>query len=415
MTTPGRIRRVTLGWLLAGGLACAVVRSPGDGDTTLVIRYRRGKDALNTWMVYWPRHLLEGLDPKGFWEWEFWVRPVGNGPYRYVRHVPKTMVELQANPDFFAGTPRIGRAIIRFGGGSPITELLGGNVDAAWSNHADLPKMATDPRFRVYHQLSPEVPWLKVVAWNHRHVALGDVRVRRALTAAVDRRELIRLQNFPAELRLADALYTPRQYRRDELPATIPHDPEAARRMLDQAGWRDADGDGIRERAGRPLRMTLMVGEGRDAAAAVYLQAAWRRIGVDLLVSQIEGQVRSTRFSAGDFDAAIMPFWNHPDGHSRWFRSLPGEPRDPAARRGLGYQNPEVIRLMDAARLAFDLGERDRIYQQATPLFLRDQPVLFLYPEPQPYVVTRRLQGLVPPYRADPIQFLQHLWLENPR
>lgn len=53
-------------------------------DTTYTITYRdRGYGSpLDEWTVYYPRHLLEGLDPADVGEWEFWLRPVGNGPYR---------------------------------------------------------------------------------------------------------------------------------------------------------------------------------------------------------------------------------------------------------------------------------------------------------------------------------------------
>jgi peptide/nickel transport system substrate-binding protein len=62
---------------------------------------------LYDWPGVYPKHLLEGLDPAEFFSWDFWTRPVGNGPYRYVRHVPKTMFELEANPDYYGGKPKI--------------------------------------------------------------------------------------------------------------------------------------------------------------------------------------------------------------------------------------------------------------------------------------------------------------------
>src|SRR5262245_61879767 len=52
------------------------------------------------WTVYYPKHRLEHLDPKHFYSWDFWSHPVGNGPYRHVRTVPKTMLHLEANPEF---------------------------------------------------------------------------------------------------------------------------------------------------------------------------------------------------------------------------------------------------------------------------------------------------------------------------
>lgn len=69
-------------------------------DTTIVITYKRIRDSLDSWTVYYPKHLLKDLVPKDIAKWDFWTQPVGNGPYRYVRHVPKTMMELEANPDY---------------------------------------------------------------------------------------------------------------------------------------------------------------------------------------------------------------------------------------------------------------------------------------------------------------------------
>ncbi|MEJ2342631.1 MAG: ABC transporter substrate-binding protein, partial [Gemmatimonadales bacterium] len=78
-----------------------------------------------------PKHLLEDLDPASFFEWEFWLKPVGNGPYRYVRHTPQTMVDLEANPDFYLGPPAIKRVVLKFSGENQLVELLSENVDVA--------------------------------------------------------------------------------------------------------------------------------------------------------------------------------------------------------------------------------------------------------------------------------------------
>lgn len=99
-------------------------------DFTFTLTYKKpSMYALDYWSVYWPKHLLEDLDLKEFWKWEFWTQPVGNGPYRYIRHVPQTMIELEANQDYYRGKPKIQKVILKFGGGTSLTELLSGNVD----------------------------------------------------------------------------------------------------------------------------------------------------------------------------------------------------------------------------------------------------------------------------------------------
>lgn len=380
-------------------------------DTTLTIHYRRPKNALNTWMVYWPRHLLEPLDPKKFWEWEFWTRPVGNGPYRYVRHVPKTMVELEANPDFYAGKPAIERVLIKFGGAAAVTELLSGNVDIlTWLNKADIPKLAADPRFHVYYH---QVPWLKVLAWNHGHAAFADARVRRALTSAIDRRELLRVLNLPPDLRLTDVLFTPRQYHRGEVPEPIPYDPDMARALLADAGWRDEDGDGILERGGRPFRFTALVASGEDEAIAVYVQAALRRIGVEMRVERMEMNVLRERLRTSAFEAAFFPFWNHVDGHRQWLGAGIERGYESGEVGRIGYRNAEVARLLAAVKETADPDEQDRIYRQLAPIVLADVPITFLFPAVTAYAVHRRVRGLESPFRGDPVTYMEGLWLED--
>lgn len=383
-------------------------------DTTFTIHYRRPRSALNTWMVYWPKHLLERLDPGSFWEWEFWTRPVGNGPYRYVRHVPNTMVELQANPDFYAGRPAIERLFIRFGAGSAVTELLSGNVDIlTWVNQADIPKLAADPRFRVYYHLGRQVPWLKALVWNHRHPLFADARVRRALTSAINRRELLRLLNLPPDLPLTDALFTPRQYHRGDLPAPIPHEPETARALLAEAGWRDTDGDGIRERGGRPCRFTTLVASAEDEAVAVYVQAALRRVGVEMRVERLEWSVQRRRVRTGAFEAAIVAFWNHVDSHVQWLGAGLERGYESEEFGSIGYRNAEVARLLGAARQTVDPDERDRLYRQVAPILLADVPITFLVPRVQAYAVHRRVRGLESPFHGDPVTYMETLWLER--
>jgi len=386
-------------------------------DTTLTIFYGRPKDARNTWMVYWPRHLLEGLDPAQFYQWKFWIQPVGDGPYRYVRHVPKTMVELEANAEFYAGKPAIDRVVIKFGGDNGITELLSGNVDAiAWANPADVPKLAADPRFRVYHQIGPGIPWLQALFWNVRSPLFGDRRVRRALTHAIDRRELLGVLNLPEDLRLTDVLFTGRQYHRGELPPPLGYDPEKARAMLREAGWLDGDGDGVLERAGESLRFTALAPQGAAGHAAIYVQAALRKVGVHMEIQTLDMNVLRGRVQGGEFEAVFFPYWNSVDGQIRWLApGLDSGDGTQQERRsaGIGYDNPEVARLLASVRETADPDQVDSIYRDLAPLIRRDLPITFLYPEVTTYVVHRRVRGLESPFHADPIQFMEQLWIED--
>ncbi len=254
-------------------------------DRTYTITYQRrigpgrgaaGSPGEDDYTVYWPKHLLEKLDPKEIYNWEFWTHPIGNGPYRYVRHVPKTMMEFEANPDYYRGKPKIERVVLKFGdpsGPGAVTELLSGNVDVVLDiNRMHLVKLRGDPRFRAYDALSGGAVIL--ILWNQRHPPFRDPKVRRALTLAINRRELHQVLNLPEETPTFDVIFTERQFRRDEFPEPLPYDPELAKRLLDEAGWRDEKGEGLRQRGGRPFRFAALATpyQGEDKAA-IYIQA----------------------------------------------------------------------------------------------------------------------------------------------
>ena len=135
-----------------------------------------------------PKHLLDTLDPALIHEWPFWTHPVGNGPYRYVRHVPTIMTELEPNPDYFGERPQIQRIVLRYGG-NPITELLRRERGYRDRHHRVASRaLATDPRFRIYHNI--DHPNKTVINWNQNNPLFRDVDVRRALTMSIDRRTL---------------------------------------------------------------------------------------------------------------------------------------------------------------------------------------------------------------------------------
>lgn len=379
-------------------------------DSTISITYRNPSDRPETWLTFFPRHLLEHEDPARLASWEFWSEPVGNGPYRWLRSVPKTMVELEANPDYYRGKAEIEQVVVRFGG-NPITELLSGNVDVLTSvSRAEVPKLALDPRFRVYHGIG--TTWLEAIFWNHRLSLFADARVRRALTMAIDRRELHRIQNLPHDLPLFDVPFTPRQLLRGELPAPLPYDAEGAALLLTESGWTDVDEDGVLEKGGREFRFTAVVSSDGGAStfafgnAATYVQERLARIGVRMEILPQPGgglTVLRERLLDGDFEAIFIRIHNSPrEGYLAFGDSS-----------YLGYQNPRVARLFERARTTYMHEQRDSIYAQLMPLLQADLPITYLGPQVKLFAAHRRVQGLSSPWRADPLGNLPDLWLEE--
>ncbi len=383
-------------------------------DSTVTVRRTRPWNGLDWWAVYYPEHLLGDVAPSEFFSADFWTRPVGTGPFRYVRHVPETVFVLEANPDYYQGEPSVDQVRIKFGGGSPVAELESGQVDiATYVTRAHVPRFREDPRFRIYYAMQPNLDWVEAIFWNQRHPFLADAAVRRALTMALDRRELHRVQYLPPELPqfpegipVFDVIPTGRQFWGGELPPPVPHDPDSARTLLAAAGWRDPDGDGLRTKGGQAARFTALVGGGGILStsafgrAAVYVQAALRNVGVRMEIRNLESGLMD-RIRAGEFEAAFFRIsrWNLAD----WF----------AENSPLGYHEPALARLFGGFDTLPDPGRRDSLYRESWPIVHRDLPFTFLGPQVQLFVAHRRLRGLESPFRAHPYIAASDLWIEE--
>jgi peptide/nickel transport system substrate-binding protein len=383
----------------------------GTGSVVILEEYTfkfispRPINALDSYDVFYPKHLLEGLDPEEFFNWEFWSHPVGNGPYRYVRHVPKTMVEVEANPDHYRGKPKIEKVVLKFTE-NYLTELLSGNIDAVGGlNSLDLLAIKKDPRFRTYHGWGNTTG---TIYWNHDYFLFQNPEIRRALTLAINRSELAEVLNYPDGVPLKDTIMTIRQYLKGAYPDPLPYDTDQARRILEKHGWHDIDGDGIRESDGKEFRFMAHISSSLPGAeeCAIYVQDQFRRVGIRMEIQALERNLLVKRIRNSDFQALFFLI----DGslHQPNF----GDARLFGKKSPLGYNNPEMIRLLEAALLEIDPDKLDKIYEMIMPIFMEDMPMTLLLPWTYSSVAHKRIKGLSD-IRVDPIWNMEYLWIEE--
>ncbi|MEE9514033.1 MAG: ABC transporter substrate-binding protein [Anaerolineales bacterium] len=393
------LRKSDLMQFLVGEMSAAVV-----DDSTVVITYDYDRASLDGWTVYYPKHLLEDLEPKDIFEWDFWKNPVGNGPYRYVRHVPKTMLELEANPDYYAGPPSIKRVVIKFGEPN-LPELLSGNVDVlSYVEPLDVLSLADDDRYRAYYTINPR--FCRSILWFQKDPLFRDARVRKALTMAIDRRQLLHVLNMPEFIPITDAPYTKRQFRRGEIPEPLPFDPHEAGRLLENAGWRDTNRDGIRELEGREFHFTALVPSlpGFELMA-VFIQDNLRRIGVRMDIRILDTSVVRNRLeeAQSDLSAAFFLLGCYPESLQEYF----------GVSSIIGYHNQEIYPLLDQLVDVVNPDKVDLIYGQIAEILSKHLPVTFLMPRVVTFIAHQRLRGLSSPFRAIPSRHMEDLWIEE--
>ena len=371
-----------------------------EGDRTVVFRYTHPYGEQLYDAVYHvaplPAHLVEPIPPAELRTSPFAAHPVGSGPNRWVRSVPGQLVELRANETFFLGRPGVERLLIRVAtdADARLNLLLSGEADAMdnipLANQARV-KARGDIRlvrvpsptlgYLLYNQRDPADP-------GRPHPILADTAVRRALTLALDRRQMVgavlgeygEIPYGPTSLLL---------WIRHGAPRPLGVDRATAGRLLERAGWRDEDGDGVRERAGRPLTLTLQL-PGTSAIRrqmAAMVQQQWRAVGVRAEVVQLDFPVWNERHNAGNFDVDFAATTQDPTP-SGLTQSWSCKGRNNVA----GYCDPVTDSLLDVAIR----GDADPAasWQAVLRRIEAGFPATFLYAPVYVFAVQRRFENV---------------------
>jgi peptide/nickel transport system substrate-binding protein len=169
----------------------------------------------------------------------------------------------------------------------------------------------------------------------------------------------------------------------------IPYDPDSAATLLDAAGWRDADGDGWRERNGVPLRFTMIVPSSSTPRmrAAVIMQEMFKKVGVRAEIEQMDFPTHGSRQEARRFDASMNTMSS--DGVPSTIRQLWSTE---AAKEGSNYgsyESPRFDALVDSAASQMDPRKAGAYYRQAYQLLADDAPAIWLF-EPLSYAAMQQ-------------------------
>ncbi len=353
--------------------------------------------ALESWSLpIHPKHLLDGRDVT---KSPLARAPVGTGPYRLVEWKAGEKLVLEANPDYYDGKPYIRRVVYRIipDSSTQFLELQSGGLDfmgltpIQYSTQTDTP--AFKRNFNKYRYLSFGYSYL---GYNLRKPLFQDVRVRRAIAHAVDKQEII--DGVLLGLgKAATGPYKPDTWVYNPNVKKYPYDPAAAGKLLDQAGWRDGDGDGVREKNGQRLAFTIVTNQGNDirSKTAEILQRRLKEVGIDVQIRIVEWATFLKEFIfPGNFDVTILGWTGspEPDQYNIWHSSKTG----PRELNFIHYQNAEVDDLLERGRRTFDQAERKKIYDRFQEILAEEQPYTFLYVGEALPAVARRFRGIEP-------------------
>lgn len=328
-----------------------------------------------------------GIVPYGSGD-EMTRAPVGSGPFRFVSAEQDREVVLERNPDYWGPKARLER--VRFLVVPDMTtqalELRKGSADIA------INALTADMVLTLQHQSNLEVlhapgTTLAYMAFNLRDPILKDVRVRQALAYAIDRGPIIDylLRGFarPTASTLPDQSWA---YTADV--RTYTHDPQRARQILDDAGYKPVNGVRFH------LAMKTSTDESTRLMVAVFEQQL-RDVGIQLDVRTFEFATFFSYVTKGVFQLYSLRWVGgsneDPDIFEHAFHSGQFPPK--GANRGF-YANPVVDALIDQARVEMNQDRRRQLYAEVQRILAEDLPCINLWYLDNVLVHTRRVKNL---------------------
>jgi peptide/nickel transport system substrate-binding protein len=381
-----------------GDVAAVVSAVARDSFTVDIKLDRGGLYTVNALLevVPVPKHLLQNVAPAQMTNAPFNRNPVGNGFYRFGEWQPGQQLTLHADTAKPDGRAAVDRIVLRFipDVNAAMTEMLTGQGDLIYKLPASQQARAKQSNnVQVYTGPRVRPAW---IAWNTRRAPLDDVRVRRALLMGIDRETLAKgMFSGLGEAALSPIPTQLREHSRDVRP--IPYDPAGAQRLLQEAGWRDSNGDGTLDKGGRPLRIEIeyISSDQTRQDVLVAIQSMLRKVGVDIVPRAFESSTWVQHLRDGTFAGSFWG-WGWGPGvmgpnaemifHSR---SIPPKGPNFAAAR-----NSRVDQLIDSVLVITDTARARGVWRELEQALIDDAVYAPIYMDPELFAVNSRFKNV---------------------
>lgn len=330
---------------------------------------------------------------------EMGTRPVGTGPFKLGEWKRGVGVTLLRNPDYNWGTPevenrgpvRIDKLVFKLipDAGTQMSALQAGDVDVIFINEpGQMARLEKDRNLRVE---PVNLESLIYLGYNCAQPPFDEIKVRRALSHAVNRAEIIEMALGGMGIEAHTLLHPSLLGHNPDLKSYgQEYDPSKARALLAEAGFTQAP-DGSWHRDGKKLAGKLLTSNrAPNESIATVLQSQFKAIGVPVEIQQLDSAAVMKATTEGAFDLLLWRYdWSDPDALNIY---LSGKRIRQTNR--VFYSNKQVDDLFEAGLREFDPEKRSQIYQEAQKILLAESPWQPLYHPMEGMVMRNRVQGV---------------------
>ncbi len=367
---------------------------------TIVVTYKEHYAYANRGIIDygpWPRHLLERAyhnNPGGLDKLAFGNDPkatITNGAYQIVSWQKGSSIVAEADPNYTLEKPKVKRIVWRVitDTNTLVANMLSGSIDAISPIGISFDQAVQLDQQIAQRRLAEQVLYTPGLIWEHidlnlNHPRLKDKRVRQALLYAIDRQALVQTL-FQGKQPVADSYLPPKHYGFDNALPKYAYNPEKAKQLFTEAGWTPGPDGVLKNAQGERFTVTIGTTSGNRVREDVeqVLQSQWRKVGVELKVSNQPARVffgETTRHR--EFEMAMYAWLLSPVSDCETLYTSDSIPSAQNAYNGQnfsGFNNPEMDKLCHTIPTELDQAKRVTMLKRTQAILADDLPVLPLY------------------------------------
>ena len=296
----------------------------------------------------------------------------GTGPY-IAEKVTPTQIDLVKNENYWGGDVKVDKVTVKsFSDGSALTAALQtGDIQGTYGLQYDNYALFDgNPEYTINSCATSRCFFGQ---FNFESEIMQDQNIRKAIEMGIDKEGFCSVimegRGLPAKAAFPDSF----SYG-NEAVETVSYDPEGAKKLLEESGWKDTDGDGYADKDGQKLTIDWLTYPTRleQPKLAEYAQATLKEIGIDVVVNNTSDHM--TYAADGNFDVYVSSTTTAPTGDPEYFfTSTVVGPKNYGK-----YENKEVTALTEKLHQAFEQEERATLAAELQQKIMDDDGFFFV-------------------------------------
>ncbi|HJY64658.1 MAG TPA: ABC transporter substrate-binding protein [Ignavibacteria bacterium] len=328
---------------------------------------------------------------------------VGTGPYMFEKWETGAGVTLKRNPNYWdpQHTPNYGNKII-------FKTINDNSAALVAAKNKEIDAMTVIPPIDFYKNLEnpdqfnllkakPLEPYYSYLGWNELSLLFQDKNVRMALSLLVDRKTIIEKIMYGDAVPIQSHIfYLNKKLLNPDLPV-IEFSPEKAKVLLNEAGWKDSDGDGLLDKVinGKKMdfKFTFLINTNavRKQICLIVIDAM-KKVGISADVQELEWSVYLDKTKKHEFEATYSA-WTSPTSPPDPFQIWHSTQSQGEGSNFISFKNEESDKLIEAYRGEMDENKRIELIKKWQKLIYDEQPYTFLFSPTARYIYDKRFKN----------------------